>query len=203
MGENGANGSQHRLKNRLRRRQYRLNGAEQGGAGLPPGFDPEQVAAEPEELSAAAAGADETAKQLDALKDQLIRQAAEFDNFRKRQKRDETQRIELANIKLLESMLPVVDNLDRAMAHPGDSVESLLTGLTMVRKQFLDMLAQNGLEKVDALGQPFDPNMHEAVSMEPPTAEAPENHVSAVFQDGYRLRGRLLRPAMVKVAKQG
>lgn len=199
-----SSGSQHRLKNRLRRRQYRLNGAEATGLAGGGAFEPQDLG-EAEVIDVADAGAgeaqDEAAKQVEVLKDQLVRQAAEFDNFRKRQKRDETQRIELANLKLVEAMLPVVDNLDRAMAHPGESVESLLTGLTMVRKQFLDLLAQNGLEKVDALGQPFDPNVHEAVSMEPATPETPENHILAVFQDGYRLRGRLLRPAMVQVAK--
>ena len=183
-----------RLARRLRRRQYRMNGQEDPANGTP----------RPHEgHSAQHAGHAQEAQnepQVEQLKDQLARKQAEFENFRKRQRRDEQQHIELANSKILEALLPVLDNFDRALSNPGDSVQSLLSGLEMVRKQFVDMLAQNGLEKIEALGQTFDPNLHEAVSMEP-AGEHPENQVVGVFQDGYRLKGRLLRPAMVKVAK--
>lgn len=136
------------------------------------------------------------------LREQLARLQAEFDNYRKRQRRDEQQHLEQANQKLIEQLLPVLDNFNRALASPGDSVQSLLSGLSLVQKQLVDLLTQNGLEKLDPLGQPFDPNVHEAVCAEP-AAGKPDNQVTGVFQDGYTLKGRLLRPAMVKVARNG
>lgn len=142
----------------------------------------------------------EADKGAEQLREQLIRTKAEFDNFRKRSRRDAEQAIGLANEKLLEQMLPVLDNFDRALAQPGDSVDALLNGVQMIRKQLGDVMAQSGLEKVEALGQPFDPNVHEAVSTGPSDDHA-DNHVSEVFQEGYRLKNRLIRPAMVKVVK--
>ncbi len=134
------------------------------------------------------------------LQDQMLRTQAEFENYRKRTRRDQQQQVEQANKDLLESLLPMLDNFGRALANPGNSIEGLLAGLEMVHKQALDLLALAGLERIEALGQPFDPNLHEAVG----TAEAgevPDNHVADVLQDGYMLKGRLLRPAMVRVAR--
>jgi molecular chaperone GrpE len=134
------------------------------------------------------------------LHDQLLRTQAEFENYRKRSRREIKNRTDMANKELLEDLLPVLDNFNRALASPGGSVEALLSGIEMVHKQFIDHLAQHGLEKVEAQGQPFDPNLHEAVATVP-SNELPENTVTEVLQDGYTLNGRLVRPAMVKVAR--
>ena len=143
------------------------------------------------------AEADKVAEQL---REQITRLQAEFDNYRKRVRRDEQQRINLATQGLVESMLPVLDNFQRAVDNPGESVEALLVGIEMVHKQLIDILAQNGLTRIEAVGQPFDPNLHEAVTTEQ-TDQMPENHVVAILQEGYRLKDRLIRPAMVKVAR--
>lgn len=134
------------------------------------------------------------------LQDQLLRTAAEFENFRKRTRRDMQQNIELANRDLLEKLLAVLDNFQRALANPGSSVEALHDGLQMVDRQLIDVLGQFGLQKIEALGQPFDPQIHEAIATDH-SDEYPENHVIEVLQDGYMLNGRLLRPAMVRVAR--
>jgi molecular chaperone GrpE len=142
----------------------------------------------------------EAVRQFGHLKEQLIRTQAEFDNFRKRIRRDLQQQMDLANKDLIEGLLPVLDNFERALTSPGQSVEGLLGGLQMVQKQLIDILGQAGLERIEALGQPFDPNVHEAVA----TAQAegvPDNHVMDVLQPGYLLKGRLIRPAMVRVAR--
>jgi molecular chaperone GrpE len=138
---------------------------------------------------------------VDHLREQLARTQAEFDNYRKRQRREEQQRNELANLQLIDQLLPVLDNYDRALKNPGDNVQSLLSGIEMVHKQFADTLRQVGLEKIEPLGQPFDPNLHEAVSAVPAVEGQSDNTVVEVFQDGYVLNGRLIRPAMVQVTR--
>ena len=182
MGENCK--KDRRLSKRLRRRQYGLNCLE---------------AANEREVVQHETGVagPETAEKH---RDQLLRMQAEFDNYRKRVQRDQAQKFELANRDLLEQLLPVVDNFDRAMSNPGDSVEALLSGIQMVRKQLVDTLEQNGLKQIPAKGNEFDPNLHEAVATGP-ADEHPENHVMEVFQEGYTLKGKLVRPAMVKVAR--
>lgn len=140
------------------------------------------------------------AQHVTQLKEQLLRTQAEFDNFRKRTRREIQQQTEMANQALVEALLPVLDNFERAISAPGETVEALLTGVQMVRKQLVDILEQAGLERVDALGQPFDPNLHEAVATGE-AGETPDNHVMEVLQPGYLLKGRLVRPAMVRVAR--
>lgn len=142
----------------------------------------------------------ELEKTVEHLREQLVRAQAEFDNYRKRQKREEQQRLDLANQRLVEQLLPVLDNFGRAMANPGESVQGLLSGIDMVHKQLLDALKQHGLEAVNPVGQPFDPNQHEAVAVAP-DPDKPDNQVLDVFQEGYLLKGRLVRPAMVRVVK--
>ena len=184
-----SNGSDRRLARRLRRRRYRLTEIE--------------TRARVHEFGLAAPGAvptDETQKLIEQLRDQLLRKQAEFENFRKRTQRDQAQKIELGNKDLVEQLLPVLDNFERAIATPGESVDALLSGIRMVQKQFLDALGAGGLEKIESQGQPFDPNLHEAVTAGP-AEDLPENHIAEVFQEGYTLKGKLLRPAMVKVAR--
>lgn len=136
------------------------------------------------------------------LKDQLLRLAADFDNFRKRSRREIADAERMAREDLLREFLPVFDNLERASSHisAATDVQSLADGIRMVDKQFMDTLARIGLERVPTVGIAFDPNIHEAIQhME--TADHPPGCVAAEIVAGYRFGERLVRPAMVVVAK--
>jgi molecular chaperone GrpE len=136
------------------------------------------------------------------LKDQLLRLAADFDNFRKRSRREIGDSERKAREDLIRDLLPVFDNLERAIAHGGSAtdVQSLAEGVQMVGKQFLDTLSRMGVERVPTVGVAFDPNIHEAIQhME--TADHPPGCVAAEIVGGYKLGERLIRPAMVVVAK--
>ena len=145
---------------------------------------------EPSELEAVAAERDQY---LDALR----RLKAEFDNSRKRQERERTRILEAASEKLVQELLPVLDNLDRALESEGD----IRGGVQATREQLADVLANEGLLPVASDGQLFDPNVHEAV-MGQPSEEHEEGTVLQTFQRGYLLNGRAIRPAKVVVAKQ-
>lgn len=136
------------------------------------------------------------------LKDQLLRTLADFDNFRKRTRRDLVDAERRAREELLKELLPVFDNLERAAQHAESAteVQALADGIGMVMRQFADTLGKVGVERIAALGQAFDPSVHEAVqSVE--TQEYPPGAVAAELQAGYRLGERVIRPAMVVVAK--
>jgi molecular chaperone GrpE len=137
--------------------------------------------------------------------DRLLRQTADFDNFKKRAARERLDAIKYANENLLERLIPVLDNFEAGLAATGDSqdpaVQALKTGVVMVFSQLKSALAEAGLEEIDAVNQRFDPNLHEAIS-ERETADAPEGQVVQQVRRGYRLRDRLLRPASVIVAKK-
>jgi molecular chaperone GrpE len=136
------------------------------------------------------------------LKDQLLRLAADFDNFRKRSRREISDAERMAREELLRELLPVFDNLDRASQHAGAAtdVQSLVDGVSMVTRQFVDTLGRLGVERVQAVGAAFDPAVHEAVQ-QVETADQPPGVVCAEILAGYRFGERLLRPAMVVVAK--
>jgi molecular chaperone GrpE len=161
----------------------------------PEPLTPEQI----DELKSLAAKADEHW-------DRLLRTTADFENFRKRAAREKQEALRYANEGLIAKLMPVLDGFDLALAAartgaPGaDSAQSLSTGVAMVYQQLKSALAEAGLEEIDALGQPFDPRWHEAVS-QTETAEAPEGQVLQQIRKGYKLRDRLLRPAVVIVAK--
>jgi molecular chaperone GrpE len=136
------------------------------------------------------------------LREQLLRTAADFDNFRKRSRRETQDAERRAREDVLRDLLPVFDNFERAAQHAGTvtDVKSLADGISMVMRIFLDTLSRLGVERVQALGQPFDPALHEAVQqME--TSEHPPGSVVAEVAPGYRMGDRLIRPAMVVVAK--
>lgn len=148
------------------------------------------------------------------MKDKLMRMAADFDNFRKRSRREVTDAEKKGRDSLLTDLLPVFDNLERATAHanttlgqeekegPTDnaSLKGLIDGITLVTKQFQDALARLGIERIESLGQPFDPSLHEAIQhLE--TNDYPPGCIAAEVQPGYRQAERLVRPAMVVVAK--
>jgi molecular chaperone GrpE len=142
-------------------------------------------------------------KERDELKDQLLRVMAETENFKKRAQRDQAQFLKRANESLVKDMLPVLDNLERALEAAQDNGETsgVIEGLELIQRDFLKVLEKNGLEEVEAMGQPFDPEYHEAM-MQQDDAEADENTVLCVYQKGYTFHDRLIRPAMVVVSKK-
>lgn len=145
------------------------------------------------------------AAKADEFRDQLLRTMADMDNLRKRSAREKQDAIRFANEGLLEKLVPVLDNFEMAMlataSAEGGSVDSLKTGVTMILSQFKNVLAEAGLEAIEAAGKPFDPNLHEAVSQQE-SADVAEGHVLQQLRRGYKLKDRLLRPATVVVAKK-
>jgi molecular chaperone GrpE len=134
--------------------------------------------------------------------DRLLRQMAELDNFKKRTARERDEAIRFANEAVIKDLLPVVDNLERAVAHAsgGDNGRPLVEGVEMVLRQFLDVLTKHGAAPILAIGQPFDPAKHEAMAQVERDDHEP-NSVVEELQKGYTFRDRLLRPALVSVAK--
>jgi molecular chaperone GrpE len=136
--------------------------------------------------------------------DRLVRTTADFDNFRKRAAREKQDAIRYANESLMTKLIPALDSFDAALAAtqtaPDLAAEALAKGVGMVQQQFKAALADAGLEEVDATGQVFDPNWHEAVSQQE-SADVPEGQVLQQLRKGYKLRDRLLRAATVIVAK--
>ena len=131
--------------------------------------------------------------------DRLARLQAEFDNFRKRSVRDQQDFRDYALAEALKSLLPILDSLDRALKTTGVSVEDFRSGIELIDKQFHDALSKLGVEPVGAEGEIFDPNLHQAVQMVD-TDEVEDHRVIDELQRGYRIKDRLLRPAMVRVA---
>jgi molecular chaperone GrpE len=150
-----------------------------------------------------ASGSDEAADQLkaerDSLFDRLARLQAEFDNYRKRQWREQQEFRDYALMDALKSLLPILDSFERALA-AGGSGEEFRAGVELIHRQLQDTLAKLGVTPIRAQGERFDPNLHQAVQMVE-TAEAKDNHVIEELQRGYKIKERLLRPAMVRVAR--
>ena len=128
----------------------------------------------------------------------LQRTQAEFDNYRKRMLRDQTVHVERAAAGLVEQLLPVLDSFELALGSAGTDVERLRKGVELVYGELLGALEKAGLERIEALGKPFDPEEHEAVMHV--EDDGGEPGVRDVVRSGYRFKGRVLRPAMVKVA---
>ena len=167
--------------------------------------DPELQESAPDEGAPAPAAASDAVQTLsqerDSLRDRLLRTAAEFDNFRKRVDRERRELSEFAAADLLSEFLPIVDNFERALQAPAPAeAEGFRTGIEMIHKQMLDLLRKRGVTPIEALGADFDPNFHQAVIHEA-SGEHRDGEVIAELQRGYMLGDRLLRPAMVKVAK--
>jgi molecular chaperone GrpE len=134
------------------------------------------------------------------LLDRVARMQAEFENFRKRSQREQVEFREYAMSDTLKQLLPILDSLDRALKTEGMSVADFHSGIELIDRQFHDVLTRLGVEPIAAQGQPFDPNLHHAIQMVE-TTEVPDHHVLDELQRGYRLRDRVLRPAMVRVAQ--
>lgn len=153
------------------------------------------------ELSAAREELAVKMEELKALNDKYLRQAAEFDNYKRLAQRDQREQIKFGNEQLLKELLPVVDNLERAIkaAKDGGSGDGLIQGVDLTLKQLIGALGKFGVQAVPTVGQPFDPSTHQAV-VSVPSDQIPEQHVVEEFQRGYRLHDRILRAAMVSVS---
>ena len=139
---------------------------------------------------------------LEQAEERVLRTAADAENFKKRLQREKEEQTRYANETFMRELLPVIDNLERALQHSADAPnqEGLVEGLNMTLKFFIDALARLGCTVLEAIGKTFDPNFHEAVSQEESSKVEP-NTVLKELQKGYMLKERLLRPAMVIVSK--
>lgn len=143
--------------------------------------------------------------------DKYVRLYAEFENYKKRVVKDQAEFLKFANERLIKDILPVIDNLDRAVEHAKEpsegskgelqDIKGLIAGIELTIKQFKDVLGSLGVEEVKSVGEPFDPSRHEAVS-HVETDKYDNNIIINEFQKGYMLNNRILRPAMVSVAKR-
>jgi molecular chaperone GrpE len=138
---------------------------------------------------------------LDRFRDLALRSQADFENYKKRCAREKDEAIKYANSSLLERLIPIVDNFELGLlAARGEGEQSpIYSGMSLVLKQLNDFLADNGLQPIEAVGQKFDPNLHEAIAHEP-SKEVPENNVIRQPRRGYRFKDRLLRPSSVVVS---
>jgi len=157
-------------------------------------LSPQQI----EDLNTRAAKADENW-------DRLLRTTADFDNFKKRAAREKVESAQYATCSVLQKLLPVLDNFEMALAAAqtaqGDKLASFQSGVQMIQQQFKNVLAESGLEEINAADKPFDPNFHEAISQQEST-DKPEGSVLQQLRKGYKIKDRLLRPATVIVAKR-
>ncbi len=144
--------------------------------------------------------AQETEKAADC-RERLLRLQADFENYRRRTRQEREGWHRQAAEEVVSAILPVLDNFERALEHPGDRLEDFLAGVRMIYRQLDEILAEQGLERIPGAGGEFDPRMHEAVGRVE-TAEVQENTVLEELRPGYYFKGKVLRPAMVKVAKR-
>jgi len=153
----------------------------------------------------AGAAADDVARlteERDALRDRLLRTAAEFDNFRKRVERERREASERAAESILADLLPIVDDLERALAAEAsdDAAQGYRRGVELIHRQVMDLLTRRGVKPIETAGRDFDPHLHQAVA----TESSPDHREGEILEElrrGYLLGERLLRPAMVKVAQ--
>jgi len=143
---------------------------------------------------------EELRREKDSLQDRLLRTAAEFDNYRKRVERERRDLADYMKADILAEILPIVDNFERALQAPSSDIDSLRKGVELIHKQMHDFLRKRGVTPIEALGADFDPNFHQAVIHETSPSHR-EGEVIEELQRGYMLGDKLLRPAMVKVAK--
>jgi molecular chaperone GrpE len=136
----------------------------------------------------------------DTLLDRLARLQAEFENARKRAAREQQDYREYALADAIKALLPILDSFDRALETAGPEASEFRSGIELINKQLHDALVKLGLRSIPAKGEPFDPHLHEAIEVVD-TTEAKDHEVLEELQRGYKLKDRLLRPAMVKVAR--
>jgi molecular chaperone GrpE len=167
------------------------------GANVEPSVDAQAVAAETAKADAEVAklGAD-----LEELRQTLLRRQADFDNYRKRIEKERFEDSKRATARVIEGLIPVIDGFEHALAaHREAEYDSYRKGFELIYKQLLDNLAKLGVERIDPVGKPFDPHLHQAVDRAE-TTDHEDGTILQVFQPGYVFHGRVLRPAMVCVA---
>ena len=138
-------------------------------------------------------------EEVNEYQERYQRLLADFENYKKREEASKADFKKFAQSSLIEKLLPVIDNLDRALAK-ADEDDAFVEGVIMTRKELMKILENEGLEEIESDGCEFDHNIHQAVLAEE-NDEVEENHIIETFQKGYKLNGRVLRPAMVKVSK--
>ena len=139
------------------------------------------------------------------MQDRYLRLNAEFDIYKKRMMRENSDRLKYFNMELIKELLPSVDNLERAISHAGDEnsdLENMIEGLQMVYKGMQEAFGKFGVSEIESIGKEFDPNCHQAVGMIE-SQEVPENHVAEECLKGYYLHDRIIRPTMVRVSGKG
>ena len=137
---------------------------------------------------------------LDDLRQTLLRRQADFDNYRKRIEKERAEDSKRATARVVEALIPIVDGFEHALAaHKDDEYAGYRKGFELIHKQLLENLARLGVERIEPLGKPFDPHMHQAMDRTE-TTEHPDDTILEVFQPAYIYHGRVLRPAMVRVA---
>ena len=143
-------------------------------------------------------------EEVKAVQDRYLRLAAEFENYKKRAQKDQAEYAKYANERLLRELLPVLDNLQRALRHAQQSggTNGLIEGVELTCKQYLEVLSRFGVRPIPSVGQPFDPAVHQAVATVDPQGRAP-NTIVEEYEKGYYLHDRVLRPAIVTVAASG
>ena len=171
---------------------------------LPPAVADDNPTAPSEQASAETAGSSNAELQKlkterDTLLDRLARMQAEFENARRRAAKEQQDFRDFATVDAIKPLLPVIDNFERALQAKSESGE-FRTGIELIYKQLQDVLTRLGVQPIAAKGQPFDPHVHEAIEMVE-TSDAADHEVLEEWQRGYKFKDRLLRPAMVKVAK--
>jgi molecular chaperone GrpE len=190
-----------------------MNAPEPEANAKPTSSTAENAAPQPAPTAAPApeapAAAPDLSEQLAAAKkeaadnyDRYVRSVADLDNHRRRTIREKDELRQFATSRVLEDLLPVIDNLGLGLAAakaPNADLKTLVGGISMVAEQLKTSLASHGLKEVNPIGQPFDPNLHEAISQQP-SADIPEGSVVTVVRTGFTLNGRLLRPASVIVS---
>jgi molecular chaperone GrpE len=145
-----------------------------------------------------AAKVDAAIAERDELKELLLRRQAEFDNFRKRTERERSEYLQYAGMEITRELVPILDDFERALKADSSSPE-YARGIEMIYGRMIEALKKTGLEPMDAAGKPFDPHLHQAVERVE-TEDAGDNTILSEFQRGYFFKGKLLRPAMVRVA---
>lgn len=139
-------------------------------------------------------------KELEELTDSYMRLQADFMNYKKRMEKDKVSTIAYANEDLISELLPILDNFERALSSVEEEDNSFYEGMKMIYDQMIKVLTKSGLEEIEALGEKFDPNYHHAAFMEESESDE-EGTILEVFQKGYKLKDKVIRPSMVKVAK--
>jgi len=174
-----------------------------GAEALPDGGEAAEAGTKPpeeriRELKTALSAAEKKAAEY---YDQLLRLRADFENLRRRVNKEREEFLHFAGEALVAALLPVLDDFELALNSPGEDLSGFLTGVEMIRQRLSETLAREGLEPIAAEGEEFDPSRHEAVAFEA-CGEKPPNTVVEELRRGYAFRGKVIRPALVKVAKE-